>query len=207
MIREASLMLCTRGWPAGKFVVNDEIFSLGSVAFAMAVVNSGSVGFVVATVAVRVVVAIAFQTSVAIDASSSPMPATCGRHGRACGRRRSRRRPWPRPRRPAFSAAACTTAASFFGSARGVMRARVVGARGRWRGANAFGASVNDFPLAVTVTGPETATSANSLRTRASSSAVTFGAQRGGRDLDGAVARPPAAHGVGGALDVGASCR
>ena len=34
---------------------------------------------------------------------------------------------------------------------------------------------MNDFPFAETVTGPETAMSANSLRTRASSSAETFG--------------------------------
>ena len=54
MSLEASLMLCTRGWPAGNLVVNDEIFPLGRVAFAIAVVNFGSVGLV-ATVAVRVV--------------------------------------------------------------------------------------------------------------------------------------------------------
>ena len=44
MTRDASLMLCTRGWPGWKYVVKEEIFSFGSVFFAMAVVNVGSVG-------------------------------------------------------------------------------------------------------------------------------------------------------------------
>ena len=86
MIRKASLTLCTRGWPTGNWVVKEEIFSLGRVALATAVVKVGSVGFV-ATVAVRVVLEMAFHTSVASEVSSSAIPATCG-FTVGCGRRR-----------------------------------------------------------------------------------------------------------------------
>ena len=71
-------MLCTRGWPAGKRVVNDEIFSLGRVFFAISVVKAGWVTFV-ATVAVRVVEEMAFQTSLVTEASSRATPGTWAR--------------------------------------------------------------------------------------------------------------------------------
>ena len=125
--------------------------------------------------AVRVVVEMAFQTSVAIEASSRATPATCGR---TVGVRPEKvtTASLASTSAPASSAAACTIAASFF-----VVGARGDGARrrrppGRRPGRTSSGARVKVFPSAVTLTGPETATSANSLRTRASSSAVTFGA-------------------------------
>ena len=74
-------------------------------------------------------------------------------------------------------------------------------------GTNALGATVNDFPFAETVTGPETAMSANSLRTAGQLVGGDLRRDGGGRDLDGAVSRPPAAHGVGGARDVGGRAR
>ena len=76
---------------------------------------------------------------------------------------------------PAFLAAAWTMAASFLSSARGVM-VPDSSARSTIAGANVVGSSVKVLPFEVTWTGPDTATSANSLRTRASSSALTLGA-------------------------------
>ena len=181
-------MLCTRGWPTGNLVVKEEIFSLGRVAFAMAVVNFGSV-VLVATVAVRVVVEMAFQTS---RGDRGVVERHAG-HVRAHGGRA--------PGERHHGVLRLDLDAGVLGGGvhqRGQLLR--VGARGdacptssavsTTAGANALGATVNDLPFAETVTGPETAMSANSLRTRASSSAVTFGGDGGGRDLDGAVAGP-----------------
>ena len=124
MIRDASLMLCTRVWPTGNCVVKEEIFSLGRVALAMAVVNVGSVGLV-ATVAVRVVVEMAFQTSLVREVSSSASPATCGR---TVGVRPEKvtTASLASTSTSAFSAAACTIACQLLGVGAGRDGARVV---------------------------------------------------------------------------------
>ena len=173
MMRDASLMLCTRGWPGWKYVVKEEIFSFGSVFFAMSVVNVGWVAFVV-TVAVRASAEppSAVQTSLRIDASSSSRPATCAL---TVGVRPEKvtTASLASTSASAFFAAACTIDASFLSSARGVMRP-VSSAVSTTAGASCFGVSVKDFSPALTVTGPDTARSPNSALTRASSSAVTF---------------------------------
>ena len=204
MIREASLMLCTRGWPTGKRVVKEEIFSLGSVFFAMSVVNVGSVG-VVATVAVRVVVEIAFHTSLASEVSSRATPAT-----------------WAltvgvRPEKvttaslastsaPAAFAAACTIAASFLSSARGVMVPASSAAR-TTAGPKAFGSRLNVAPAR----GDLHRAGHGDVGELAAHPGQLLGTHLGcGRhrcDLDGAVTGPPAAHGVGGARRRRSWCR